>query len=266
MKTKVWIVAIAIIMVFLSVPVTAFAISPQQLQEMMGRGEPVTIIDIRALELYREGHIPGAINMPATIISKKKLPPLGTVVVYGDGIRTDLTNGAVDALNAMPGIEAVMLDGGFSAWESLNLPTTHASGFREERLSYLSYEELEKVVEANPDIVLVDLRSTPEQGKTNSTLTDLSAMFPGLNTIRLHRKLQSAGKEWDISTVTRRVGKDTHYRWLYILIDDGDGEAEKAARSLKAAGIKRVAILTGGEQILRRGGSPGLETIKTRKK
>ena len=38
MKTKVWIVAIAIIMGFLSVPVTAFAISPQQLQEMMGRG------------------------------------------------------------------------------------------------------------------------------------------------------------------------------------------------------------------------------------
>src|SRR4030043_401175 len=84
-------------------------------------GEQVTIIDIRALELYREGHIPGAINMPATIISKKKLPPLGTVVVYGDGIRTDLTNGAAEALNAMSGIEAVMLDGGFSAWESLNL-------------------------------------------------------------------------------------------------------------------------------------------------
>ena len=260
MKIKVWIFIIALVTGFLSVPVTVFAISPLQLQEMMGRGEQITIIDIRALELYREGHIPGAINMPATIISKKKLPPLGTVVVYGDGIRTDLTNGAVDALNAMPGIEAVMLDGGFSAWESLNLPTTHESGFREERLPYLSYEELEKVVEANPDIVLVDLRSTPEQGKTNSTLTDLSVVFPGLNTIRLHRKLRSDGKEWDISTVTRRGAKDTQYRWLYILIDDGDGEAEKAARILKAAGIKRAAILTGGEQILRRGGKPGLET------
>ena len=108
--------------------------------------------------------------------------------------------------------------------------------------------------------MLVDLRTTPEQGKTNSTLTDLSAVFPGLNTVRMHRKLQSDGREWDISTVTRRGGRDTQYRWLYILIDDGDGEAEKAARILKAAGIKRAAILTGGEQILRRGGSPGLET------
>src|SRR4030067_1274606 len=52
-----WIVIIAIIMVFLSVPVTVFAISPQQLQEMMGDGEQVTIIDIRALALYRAGTI-----------------------------------------------------------------------------------------------------------------------------------------------------------------------------------------------------------------
>ena len=268
MGKRIWIVIIALIMGLglASAPETAIAISPQQLQEMMDRGEPVTIIDIRVLDLYRDGHIPGAISMPVTIISKKQVPPVGTVVVYGDGIRTDLDAEALRALNARPGIQASILEGGFSAWETLNLPTTHKSGFREERLPYLSYQELEKVAEANPDIVLVDLRTVPDQANTSDTLTDLSTMFPGLNSVRLLRKPQSDGKEWDISTVTQRGGKDTYYRWLYILIDNGDGEAEKVARTLKAAGIKRMAILTGGEQILRRGGSPGLETIKTREK
>ena len=34
---------------------------------------------------------------------------------------------------------------------------------------------------------------------------------------------------------------------LYVLIDNCDGESEKVARRLIAAGVKRVAILTGGE-------------------
>lgn len=253
----------AIITGFLSVPEMAFAISPQQLQEMMGNGEQVTIIDIRALDVYRDGHIPGAISMPVTIISKKRLPALGSVIVYGDGIRADLTLDAVNTLNTMTGIQADMLEGGFSAWESLNLPTTQAGGFREERLAYLAYGELEKVAAASPDAVLVDMRSRPEQGGTDSALTDLSAVLPGLNIIRLNRKPRTEGREWDISAITRRGSDDTRYRWLYILIDDGDGEAENVVRSLKAAGIRRAAILTGGEQILRRGGSPGSgESVK----
>lgn len=263
---KIRIIAISIIMGFLSVPETAIAVSPQQLQEMMDRGEPVTIIDIRVPDVYSDGHIPGAISMPVSILSKKRLPPVGTVVVCGDGIRADLDAEALNSLNARAGIQASILEGGFSAWETLNLPTTQKSGFREERLPYLSYQDLEQVAVANPDLVLVDLRTAPEPGNTSDTLTDLSAMFPGLNSVRLLRKLQSDGKEWDISTVTRRGGKETQYRWLYILIDNGDGESEKIARTLMAAGIKRFAILTGGERILRRGGSPGLETIRTKGK
>ncbi|MFA6632453.1 MAG: hypothetical protein WCU90_09150, partial [Kiritimatiellia bacterium] len=45
---------------------------------------------------------------------------------------------------------------------------------------------------------------------------------------------------------------------LYVLIDAGDGAAERTAQALKAAGISRVAILAGGETIIRRKGEPGL--------
>lgn len=316
------IVIIAFVIALLTIPEKASAISPRQLQEMLDRGEEVTIIDIRSRALYTEGHILGAISIPFPIIAEKRLPPIGTVVVYGDGIRTDLTLEAVKALNTRSGIQAEILEGGFSAWEALDLTTTRKSGFQKDRLPSFSYEEFEKAAASNPDIVLVDLRSRPVKGqnKTSGTpasrsaqapevsdnkLTELSEAFPGLQTIRLHRKLapspipappgegssigqrevssllrgdqgggeednsyafkgQPTGKEWDISTLLGTGDKDTHYRRLYVLIDDGDGEAGKVAHRLKAAGITRLAILTGGEQILRRGGKPGLETIKTR--
>lgn len=257
MKKKICTVIIVAIMGLFAVSETGSALSPEKLQEMLEQGNKVTIIDIRNSEIYREGHIPGAISIPAAIISKKQLPPVGAVVVYGDGIRTDLAEEALDGLNAKTGIQAEILEGGFAAWESLNLPTTYRSGFREEKLPYLSYQDLEKIAAGNRDIVLVDMRSIKAGGKPDSSLTDLSAIFPGLSIIRMHNKLRSDGNEWDLSAVTGRVGKDAQYRWLYILIDDGDGEAEKVAHSLKAAGIRRMAILTGGELILRRGGVPG---------
>jgi len=46
-----------------------------------------------------------------------------------------------------------------------------------------------------------------------------------------------------------------------VLIDGGgpDNSAQEMARTLKANGIKRVVILAGGEEILSRGGKPGLQ-------
>lgn len=322
-NAPIWFVSIALVIGLLTIPEKGAAISPRQLQEMLDRGEEVTLLDIRSRALYTEGHIPGAISIPSSMITEMRLPPIGAVVVYGDGIRSDLALEAVNALNTKTGIQADILEGGFSAWEALELTTTHKSGFQKESLPSLSYEEFEKAAAGNPDIVLVDLRSTPVEGqnKTSGTpagrsaqapevsvnkLTDLSEAFPGLQSIRLNRKLtaspiplppgerssigqrkvstplmgeeqgggekgksyasrsQSTGKEWDISSLTRTGERDAHSRRLYVLIDDGDGEAGKVAHRLKAAGIKRLAILTGGEKILRRGGRPGLETMKTR--
>jgi hypothetical protein len=45
---------------------------------------------------------------------------------------------------------------------------------------------------------------------------------------------------------------------LYILIDSGDGKADKKAAELRASGCARVAVLAGGETVIRRKGEPGL--------
>ena len=42
----------------------ACATGPVELERWVKQGEPVNIVDVRALEDYAEGHIPGAVNLP----------------------------------------------------------------------------------------------------------------------------------------------------------------------------------------------------------
>jgi rhodanese-related sulfurtransferase len=111
-----------VVTVLLITLATSWAVTPRQLNKMMAQGDKVTIIDVRSTGMYRQGHIQGAINIPASVIAKKRLPPIGKVVVCGDGVREDLSRQAVEALNRKRGIEAEMLQGGFAAWEALNHP------------------------------------------------------------------------------------------------------------------------------------------------
>ena len=84
----------------------------------------------------------------------------------------------------------------------------------------------------------------------------------------------------DDSAVNEVIGKASHavVSWvtkdnqpvsavmLYVLVDNGDGQAEKVVRRLHAAGVKRVAILTGGEQTLSRQGQAGQVIKQTGKR
>jgi rhodanese-related sulfurtransferase len=272
MMKKRFFLILCLVTALCAVSAQSFAITAGQLHQVLSQGEKVTVIDIRNKWAYTESHIPNAINIPARLIDVKRLPPVGRVVVCGDGIDTALTANAVQSLNAKPGIQATMLEGGFGAWDALNFTTTRKAGFGREKLKYLSYQDLEKGAAVNPDIVLVDLRNPderegngeplPSASISSAPLTDLSQKFPGRNKIKLNRRLNSENKKggFSISPITGR--KDGHHKKLYVLIDSGDGESEKVARRLRAAGIKRVAILTGGERILNRDGQSGLKVIE----
>jgi rhodanese-related sulfurtransferase len=259
---KIMIIIISLGAVFFNFMDISCAVTPQQLGEMLKRGDKITIIDIRNTELYAQGHIQEAINIPTSIIAKKRLPPFGAVVVYGDGIRMDLTQDAANDLNRKKGIKAEILEGGYAAWEAVSLPTTRKSGLGKSKIQYISYQELEKTAAENPDIILVDLRVGPLRKKIHrgtisqeeQPVTELSKEFSGFQTIKLSQKSRARKKKWDIaSQIFKKEQVDPH-RNLYVLIDNCDGESEKVARRLMAAGVKRVAILTGGELSLRRKG------------
>ena len=264
---------INMVFVLAVLPDVGLGITVEAFKGMLDHGDEVTIIDIRPRVSYTEGHIPGAINIPAGIIARKLLPPIGRVIVCGDGIRTDLTLKSVEDLNAKAGIQADVLEGGFAAWEALSLPSTQRRGVKRERFRYITYQELNKASANNRDIVLVDIRSSGEAEKHTASelpalsvegLSDLSEKFPGVEIVTLDRRdLGSDSKAGDISIAALTGIKASRHNRVYVLIDRGDGKAEKVARRLHAAGIKQVVILVGGESILQRDGQPGFKTEVT---
>ncbi len=223
------------------VSLSAGAITVAQLQKEMAGKQKFTVIDIRDTKLFDQGHIPGAINIPASLCPLKRLPPLGQVVIYDDGLgfrgKAGL-NSAAAALSAKAGITVDILAGGFAAWESAQGLTTRGAGIHRETFNYLTYAEL---AAADPgDVVLVDLRKpTPAVLKISGGLTDLAKEFPG-------RRVTSG-------TPAQLDGAP-----LVVLIDSVDGSAEAQARLLKVRGIRRYAILAGGELSIARKGRRGL--------
>jgi rhodanese-related sulfurtransferase len=227
------------------------------LQKQLAGGEKVTVIDVRSPSLFARGHVPGAINIPASLCPQKKLPPLGKVVICGEGLGRDATDNAAAALAAKPGITVEILVGGFAAWENEHSPTTRTRGLEPEALNYITYAQL-KAAKVD-DLVLIDLRKNPLQQRESVTgsaapasqpLTDLNQEFPGA------RLAKSA---FDLAQSRQNQAGGSASPPLFVLIDSGDGTAQAMARTLKANGMNRYAILAGGELILARHGQAGLQ-------
>ncbi len=67
MRKKAHILFTALILLILSAPLYAAGhrlIDQPELEAMMQDGNPIVIVDLREPALFRQGHIPGAINIP----------------------------------------------------------------------------------------------------------------------------------------------------------------------------------------------------------
>ncbi|MFC1856699.1 rhodanese-like domain-containing protein [Thermodesulfobacteriota bacterium] len=244
-----------------------FGISCEALKDLMAGQDKITLIDIRGNADFARGHIPGAINIPARLCKVKQLPPFGRVIVYGDGIDEGPAIEATTVLNQKSGITAERLNGGISRWEALNYATTREMGMERENIPYVSYQQLNAMVQSNSDIVLFDLRKSngstaqsqtvPEgaQASDASTrLTDLAEEFPGVRVVHSVFDPETGSQRTVLGQSGELKEQKAVHSNVYVLIDSGDGSADIAARQLKAAGIKRLVILAGGEETLVRKG------------
>lgn len=98
-----------------------FTTGPAELDRMIQRNEPVTIVDVRTPEAYRKGHIPGAINLPEERWETVEgLSQTGPNVFYCSTQQCHVSTRA--ALHfARNGYRALELEGGWKAWQEYGL-------------------------------------------------------------------------------------------------------------------------------------------------
>ena len=257
-------------------------ISIEALADQLVSNDLPVIVDVRLSSRYAAGHIPNAINIPLPALESRRLPRLGQVVVYGDGMGRSNVERAVALLNAKPGIQAVALDGGYAAWETRSGLTTANKGLHPERKPVITYDDL--VATGGRGIVVYDLRDAasapPEVGgarlasvNASEGARDLRALLPMArqeagSPLRLLEdagpslpsggaRLMASESDGRDNPLLRRAAMRTDE--LIILVDDDHQTAERTAQRLRAGGFERVAVLAGGDLILEFEGRPGLE-------
>ena len=99
----------------------AAAISPPALLEALERGEPPLVLDVRTLEEYRRGHVPGARRIPHDELAGRlaELGDVREVVVYcHSGRRAALAQGILHEA----GVRTRQLEGNWVVWQQLGMP------------------------------------------------------------------------------------------------------------------------------------------------
>lgn len=224
--------------------------TPEQLDAMLQSGEKLTVIDLRTTDEYQLSHIAGAINIPHQLVAGKRLPPLGRVVAYCDGLGSTYTAECVAALNAKAGIQAEPLEGGYAAWKTFTNVTADTRRVTPEQPKTITYEDLKAT--KGEGVVLVDVRK-PEAA-AGKPRVNLSA-FRQQNLPRATTLTNPAARLRAI----RGKGRDfSQAPSLFVVVDDDHQSALAAAERIRAMGYQRVVVLAGGEDIIRREGRPGL--------
>ena len=105
-------------------------ISASELIDRVARGDELTILDVRTVEEFAEGHVPGAINIPHTEVADRlaEIAAMGDteIVLYcRSGLRAGV---AADVLRAAGYVRLLHLDGDMLGWQADQLPIEREPG------------------------------------------------------------------------------------------------------------------------------------------
>lgn len=263
----------------------AVAITPADLSARLARNERVLVVDVRSSTAYTEGHVPGAINIPLSLLPHKQLPASQLVVIYGDGLGVVDDAKTLAVVKAKPGVTADLLEGGYAAWLAEIRLTTSSVGVNPEKIPGITYDQL--VAAGKDDVVLVDLRApapavttvaarTTAGGSKSGTTSASAAPAPDVLDA-FSRKIsvplvvptpeptRMAARGKSVATVAPSTSSraaaaveslDKSGK-LLVLVADNEAEANEAARQLRAQGHYRFTVLIGGTEAIRHEGKTG---------
>ena len=196
---------------------------PAELQRRIAAGEPVTIIDVRDPDEYREGHIEPATNISRGFlefrIGSAAADPASTIVLYcQSGLRSVL---AAKALKDLGYSNVINLQGGYQKWAQSGMPVVKDVAMTTEQIQrYSRHFLLSQVGEKGQRKLLRSKVLLIGAGGLGSP-TALYLTAAGVGTIGL-----MDGDIVDITNLQRQI--------LHTTADIGKPKVESGTRTLKA--------------------------------
>ena len=96
-------------------------ITAAQLAELLNKGEAL-VVDVREVNEFADGHIPGAVNMPLSTFQASKLPKAAGKTIILNCLGGKRSGMALDKCSVAQEVVDTHLAGGFGAWASAGLP------------------------------------------------------------------------------------------------------------------------------------------------
>lgn len=96
-------------------------ISAQELDAMVRAGDAL-VVDVREVDEFAAGHIPGAINMPLSTFQPSRLPDAGGKTLVLNCLGGKRSAAALEKCGIAQAAVDTHLAGGFNAWQATGLP------------------------------------------------------------------------------------------------------------------------------------------------
>lgn len=95
-------------------------IDAESLRRLGTTGRPLLPVDVRPVEAYRDGRLPGARSIPLSSLTARRgeVPADALVILYG-AVGTEEARIAYRYLHSAGHANVVVLEGGFDAWQAL---------------------------------------------------------------------------------------------------------------------------------------------------
>ena len=196
------------------------------------------LVDVRGPAAFEQGHIEGAVNIPADTLTTKRLPKQKSVVLVDDSLGLRRARQAAEHLAGGGMRKVFILDGGLVAWQAEGYPLVGIGNYRKVRM--VTPEELTWARENRAPLQVLDLREQKERELaplvevvvvTGATLTE--------RIIRLRERFKGEAK----SAPARKLERSATTVVILPLAGDGTGALEKAVRDLPGD----VRYLEGGQ-------------------
>lgn len=155
-----------IILLFLLAPTVLVAagwqtVSVKRLQGLMKEATGLWLVDVRSPAAFEQGHIEGAVNIPADTLTTKRLPKQKSVVLVDDSLGLRRARQAAEHLAAVGMEKLFILDGGLVAWQAEGHPLAGTGNYRKVRM--VTPEELIWARENRVPLQVLDLREQRER-------------------------------------------------------------------------------------------------------